>query len=47
LLSTISISTNYFLNVLSKKRKFPVIIGAVLIFLLTFLFSFLNISNIF
>ncbi|MHA2398184.1 MAG: hypothetical protein ACXADU_04775 [Promethearchaeota archaeon] len=46
LLSTISISTNYFLNVLSKKRKFPVIIGANLIFLLTFLFSFLNISNI-
>ena len=45
LLSTISITANYFLNILGKKRKLPVIIGANLIFLLAFLLSFLNVSS--
>ncbi|MHA1913582.1 MAG: hypothetical protein ACW986_02480 [Promethearchaeota archaeon] len=46
MLSTISITANYFLNILNKKRKLPVIIGANLIFLITFLFLFLNVPTL-
>ena len=46
LLSSISIASYYFLKVLSINRKFLIISGSIIIFLLTFLLSFINISTL-
>ncbi|MFW9772247.1 MAG: hypothetical protein ACFFEO_08790 [Candidatus Thorarchaeota archaeon] len=45
LLASISITTNYFLKVACINRKSPIIIGSTIIFFLTFLISFFNISS--
>ncbi|MBY8983772.1 MAG: hypothetical protein KGD65_01760 [Candidatus Lokiarchaeota archaeon] len=46
LLSSISITSNYFLKIIYFVRKLPVILVSNIIFILTFLISFFNISNI-
>jgi hypothetical protein len=43
--SSISITSNYFLEVIKYKRKFLIIIISNLIFILTFLSSFINVLN--
>ncbi|MFX1345271.1 MAG: hypothetical protein ACFFBC_03340 [Promethearchaeota archaeon] len=45
LISTISITSNYFLKILYCDRKLPIIFGSNLIFTLTFLISSINIAN--
>ena len=47
LISSISITSNYFLKILCYTRKFPLILVSNTLFLLTFLISFINISNFF
>ena len=47
LLSSISITSNYFLKILCYTRKFLLILVSNTLFLLTFLISFINISNFF
>jgi hypothetical protein len=46
LLSSISIASFYFLKVLSINRKFLIISGSNIIFLMVFLLSFINISTL-
>lgn len=45
LLSSISITSTYFLKIISQNRKLPVILASNIIFILTFLITFMNISN--
>jgi len=45
LISSISITSHYFLKLLYNIRKFPFILGSNLIFILIFLISFINIIN--
>jgi len=45
LVSTISITSNYFLKIIYYDRKLPIIFGSNIIFILTFLISSINIAN--
>ncbi|MHA2394300.1 MAG: hypothetical protein ACXAEX_20375 [Promethearchaeota archaeon] len=45
LLTCISITNSYFLKVACIGRRFPIIIGSIIIFILTFLVSYINISS--
>ena len=47
LISSISITSNYFLKILCYTRKYPIILVSNTLFLLTFFISFINISNFF
>jgi len=47
LISTISITSNYFLKIIYYDRKFPIIFSSNIIFILTFLISSINITNFF
>lgn len=44
-ISSISITSNYFLEVIKYRKKIPIIIISNLIFILTFLSSFINVLN--
>jgi hypothetical protein len=46
LISSISITSNYFLKIICYIRRLPIILLSNIIFVLTFLISFTNISNI-
>ena len=45
LISTISITSNYFLKIIYYNRKLPIIFGSNIIFILTFLISSVNMAN--
>lgn len=45
LMSTISITTNYFLKLIHHIRRIPIILGANLMFILVFIISFINIVS--
>jgi hypothetical protein len=45
LISSISITSNYFLKIIYQIRRLPIILASDIIFILTFLISFIYISN--
>ncbi len=45
LISSISITSNYFLKIIYHVRRLPIILASNIIFILTFLITFINISN--
>ncbi len=45
LISSISITSNYFLKIICYIRRLPIILASNIIFILTFFISFMNISN--
>jgi hypothetical protein len=46
LISSIAVTSNYFLKIVCYIRRLPIILTSSIIFILTFFFSFINISNI-